>query len=202
MKIIHLSDTHNLHYALPDLPAADIIVHSGDVSMSGTADEIADFIDWFDSLDGKHKIFIGGNHDFCLEDKDPLLIRKFLPEDMHYLCNSGVTIAGLRFWGIPYFISGECHHENYRKALASIPNDIDILLTHCPPFEILDVGRYGNMGCPQLLDAVRRIRPHYHLFGHIHDAYGSMSDGKTTFINGAILNEEYEFDNAPVSINL
>ena len=32
MKILHLSDTHGLHRKIKDLPNADVIVHSGDIS--------------------------------------------------------------------------------------------------------------------------------------------------------------------------
>ena len=202
MKILHLSDTHSQHRALPVLPAADIVVHSGDVSMAGTAREVMDFIEWLGSLDYKHKIFIAGNHDFCLDGIDPRHIQKFLPADTHYLYNSGVTVEGVRFWGIPYFMSSNLCIENYRQTLMDIPDDTDVLITHRPPFEILDKGGYGNMGCPDLSDAVRRIRPRYHLFGHVHDAYGTISADNTTFVNGAILNYKYEIVNESVIINL
>ena len=202
MKIIHISDTHNQHYVLPALPLADLVVHSGDVSMAGSAQEVKDFIDWFGSLECKYKIFIGGNHDFCLEGKDPRRIQQFLPDNTHYLYNSGVTIEGLRFWGIPYFMSSDFCIENYRQALMEIPDDIDVLITHRPPLEILDRSGYGNMGCSDLLDAVRRISPRYHLFGHIHDAYGKTSVDNTVFVNGAILNDKYEFENDPVIIKM
>ena len=69
MRLLHLSDTHNLHHNLQHLPPADIIVHSGDMSMAGTGEEVLDFINWFAALDYKYKIFIAGNHDFCLEGK-------------------------------------------------------------------------------------------------------------------------------------
>ena len=70
MRILHLSDTHNFHRQLGNLSAADIIVHSGDVSMAGAANEVMDFIDWFIDLDYKYKIFIAGNHDDCLDGKN------------------------------------------------------------------------------------------------------------------------------------
>ena len=35
MKILHLSDTHGLHRKIKDLPNADVIVHSGDISNNG-----------------------------------------------------------------------------------------------------------------------------------------------------------------------
>ena len=38
MRILHLSDTHNCHRQLNKLPMADIIIHTGDVSMEGTCE--------------------------------------------------------------------------------------------------------------------------------------------------------------------
>ena len=50
MKILHLSDTHGLHHRLDDMPEADVIVHSGDISNSGTEEEVLDFLNWFIAL--------------------------------------------------------------------------------------------------------------------------------------------------------
>ena len=50
MKILHLSDTHGLHRQIKDLPAADVIVHSGDISHNGTEEEVLDFLNWFIEL--------------------------------------------------------------------------------------------------------------------------------------------------------
>lgn len=58
MKILHISDTHSQHRQLQDLPAADVIVHSGDFTMAGTEAEVIDFMEWFCALPYKHKVFI------------------------------------------------------------------------------------------------------------------------------------------------
>jgi len=117
MRILHLSDTHSLHRELPVLPAADVIIHSGVLSMAGTPEEVMDFIEWFGKLDYKYKIFIAGNHDFCLDGKAKERIQKFLPENCFYLYASGIEIEGILFWGIPYFISYELRIEKYYEAL-------------------------------------------------------------------------------------
>ena len=66
MTILHLSDTHNQHRQLTDLPNADILIHSGDFTIVGTEQETIDFLNWFCDLPYRHKIFIAGNHDNCL----------------------------------------------------------------------------------------------------------------------------------------
>ena len=46
MKILHLSDTHGLHHQIKDLPEADVIIHSGDISHNGDENEVLDFLNW------------------------------------------------------------------------------------------------------------------------------------------------------------
>lgn len=82
MKILHLSDTHGWHRRLGDLPATDVVVHSGDSTMSGSEAEAIDFLNWFCSLPHRHKIFICGNHDACLYGAGI----DGLDGNVHYLC--------------------------------------------------------------------------------------------------------------------
>jgi len=68
---------------------------------------------------------------------------------------------------------------------------IDILMTHGPPLGIGDRLSGGDrvVGCVELLASVRqRIRPKFHVFGHVHESNGCWTDGTTTFINAAICN--------------
>lgn len=201
MLILHLSDTHNLHRQLNNLPAADIVVHSGDMSMAGTGNEVIDFIEWFGALDYQYKIFIAGNHDYCLEEKDIKGIQQFLPENCFYLCNSGVKIEYLKFWGTPFFFSDDVS-GNYLNLIAQIPNDIDVLISHRPPLGILDNANNISYGCPDLLQKVLEVRPRYHLFGHIHDAYGIEESKYTTFANAALVDENYRLLNNPIVFDI
>ena len=134
MKILHLSDTHGLHHQLKDLPAADVIVHSGDFTHNGTEEEVLDFLNWYIDLPYAHKIFIVGNHDLCLWDAEGI---EDLPDNVHFLQDKGVVLDGIRFFGLAYI-----HAENL------IPDNADIVITHEPPMMILDEesGRHwGNM---------------------------------------------------------
>jgi len=98
-KILHISDTHGCHHRLYDLPDADILVHSGDFTMNGSEQEVIDFLNWFCDLDYRHKIFICGNHDNCLYEANI----DGLDANVHYLCNSGIELNGIYFYGIPMF---------------------------------------------------------------------------------------------------
>ena len=163
MKILHISDTHGKHQILKDLPNADVIVHTGDITEEGTEEEVKDFIEWFGNLPYKHKIFSAGNHDDCLYGANI----EGLPDNVHYLCNDGITIDGIKFYGVPMFLHDDLD-GNMSELFGRIPDDTDVLLTHQPPLGILDEQDGINYGDYTLFKRVMDVRPKCHLFGHLH----------------------------------
>ena len=90
-----------------------------------------------------------------------------------------------------------------KKKWDLIPSDTDILITHGPPYSICDKTIHGNReGCVDLLNTVRQVEPKYHIFGHIHEAYGMIKEGKTTFMNVSIVNVRYEPEHRPITFEL
>ena len=162
MKILHLSDTHGLHHRIKDMPEADVIVHSGDISNNGTEEEILDFLNWYIELPYPHKIFVTGNHDLCLWDAEGI---EDLPTNVHFLQDCGIEIEGVKFFGIAY---------NHSEEL--IPIGTDIVITHEPPLMILD-------------NRVMDVKPRYHLFGHAHQDYGIVKQDGIVFSNAALLDD-------------
>lgn len=52
---------------------------------------------------------------------------------------------------------------------------MDILITHWPPFGILDqISHKEKGGSKGLLEFVRAIKPKIHIFGHIHEKRGHI----------------------------
>lgn len=194
MKILHLSDTHGCHHQLTDLPEADIVIHSGDFTMNGSEQEAIDFLNWFCDLDYSHKIFICGNHDECLYGANI----DGLDGNVNYLCNSGVELYGIKFYGVPMFM-GDCITERQDRNYAQIPVNADVLITHAPPFGILDFDDNINYGSEELLSRLSVVAPRLHLFGHIHVQHGTKVHNGITFSNGAVLNGDYT---NPASPNL
>ena len=192
MKILHLSDTHGCHHRLRDLPEADVVVHSGDFCMVGTEAEAIDFLNWFCDLPYSHKIFICGNHDDCLYGANI----GGLDANVHYLCNSGMEIDGVKFYGVPMFM-GDCITDRQSRNIARIPADTDVLITHTPPYGILDFADGINYGSEEILERLTAIHPQLHLFGHIHICHGITEINGTTYSNGAIMNGSYTELNAP-----
>ena len=149
--------------------------------MNGGQKEAIDFMNWFCDLPYDHKIFICGNHDECLYGANI----EGLDSNVHYLFNSGVEIDGVSFYGVPMFMR-DCISEkqiyNYRR----IPSNTNVLITHTPPFGILDFDDGINYGSEELLSLVSAINPRLHLFGHIHREHGILKMAQTIFSNGAI----------------
>ena len=192
LRILHISDTHGVHRRLRDLPEADILVHSGDFTMSGSEAETLDFLEWLCDLPYRHKVLVAGNHDACLYGAT----LDGLDDNVHYLCDSGVEIEGLKFWGVPMFME-DCVSGHQEQLYVAIPDDTDVLVTHTPPYGILD--RDGSIlyGSRELLEKVRAIRPRLHLFGHIHRPHGTTNAGMPVFPNAAIMDESYDSLNEP-----
>ena len=94
--------------------------------------------------------------------------------------------------------------EDRARLYATIPEDVDVLVTHGPPWGVLDraPGSNSHVGCRQLLAAVRRVKPVAHVFGHVHGCYGTYDTPKTLFVNSALLGIDGELDRAPVIIKI
>lgn len=182
MKILHLSDTHGCHHRLQDLPGADVVVHSGDFCMAGSEQEAIDFLNWFCDLPYRHKIFICGNHDDCLYGANI----DGLDSNVHYLCNSGIEIDGIKFYGVPMFLE-DCITDRQSRNYADIPSGTTVLVTHAPAYGILDYDDNIHYGSKELSERLSTLNLKVHLFGHIHALHGTEIIGSTFFSNGAIV---------------
>ena len=198
MQITTISDTHGLHHQL-QLPGGDLLIHAGDVCNRGTQQEAANFIDWFEKQPYTYKVFIAGNHDFFLEHFTQQEIQKTLPKNIFYLNDSVIEIEGIKLWGSP--ITPEFHNWAFNRKRGKeieehwkqIPFQTDILITHGPAFGILDTTfNNKNVGCVELLTHIERVNPKYHIFGHIHEGFGTSKLNKTTYINTASLDFNYK----------
>ena len=179
LNIFAFSDTHGHHQALKVPEKTDILICVGDaVEDNLKGREYDDFIDWFAAQPGKWKIFVPGNHELSFDLGQVEAIEKAMTDrgitvlqDAVEDCD-GVIICA---------ISG-----NASIADEDIPTDIDILVTHYPPFGILD----QDLGSPEILNFVLKATPHYHLFGHIHVTGGqSYQLGNTRCQNISVFHE-------------
>jgi Icc-related predicted phosphoesterase len=190
MEFTLISDTHNSHNQL-DLTKGDILLHSGDISLHGTEKEFFEFIDWFKKQPYKYKIFIAGNHDFFIYEKGKDYIKDICRQnDIIYLQDDLIIINDISIYGTPWVpvyknMAFNLDQNELYNNFNLIPNKIDILLTHTPPFKVLDyVPRKDiNAGCKILSERLSKVDFRICSFGHIHEGNGLLIDKNKTFIN-------------------
>jgi Icc-related predicted phosphoesterase len=216
-RVVAVSDTHGKHRKKV-VPDGDIFVHCGDFSTRlhdlREADAVLeDFNDWLGSLPFQARIVIAGNHEIfgSAPGVDADYIQKRLSNCI-YLQDSGTTALGVRFYGTPWTTSHgmgfSASSRDIDEKWARIPRGgrVDVLVTHSPPFGILDCayqpkrptegtcavcGRehynFRHWGSDSLLRRVQEdVRPQVHLFGHVHDDPGTVERDGITFANAAV----------------
>ncbi len=219
MKICHISDTHSLMNKLNG--DFDAIVHSGDFMPNSpfrftSSFQLNGYIDvpreyhfqkkWItdnlqrlaDWIGDKPFIFCAGNHDFY----DPIPLMKDYGINAINITNASYTYNGLKFYGFPYvpFIgcwNFELGHDKMteeveRVVALSNEGEIDILVCHCPPANILDYDHkqgkhFGNGPLKTSLEYKFDILPKALLTGHIHQSHGTYVYNNMIISNAATI---------------
>jgi Icc-related predicted phosphoesterase len=235
MRIVCISDTHSLEKDIVHpIPEGDVLIHAGDISNKGGEKDVTNFIHWFQNINGfDTKIFISGNHDHCFEQvnkphhkRDYDWLRNLMaPENLaqsnvYYLEDNFMTIEDpefsrpIKFYGSPWqpwFYDWAFNlprlGDEIEQKWKMIPDDTDVLITHGPPNEILDlVNNFRqpnrNVGCELLRFHVERVKPALNVFGHIHEGYGTKIINDTLFVNASICNPSYYPINKPIIVDL
>ena len=224
MRFICISDTHSLHremkYSVTNFldPSQDnILIHAGDFTNVGKEHDVKEFIYWIQNLQGfDTKIFCAGNHDMSFESKPNWLYQYINDENLSqcdcvYLEDSSFTIESpefsrpIKFYGSPwqprffvwaFNVDRDKIHVHWEK----ITEDVQVLITHGPPFGILDkvIGRNDPLGCESLLEHVNRVKPKIHVFGHVHSGRNIFEKNGTLFVNASICTEQYNPTYKPI----
>jgi len=215
-----------LHGARPQLKGGDLLIITGDLTANDQVNEYLDFHDWIENQSYSLKVVIAGNHDNVLQHTLGFS-GKHLP--FTYLCDSGTEFEGLKIWGSPWTaqfkgINPKCcaftlpipsrEGDGLMDKWDLIPQDTDILITHTPPFGVLDGipiddGSLFHAGSTSLYGWLRYVgRPRLHAFSHIHEAYGREEhfptyDNKMMIsVNCSIMNKRYRPVNKPIRVEL
>lgn len=202
----------DLHGAYPELPGGDLLIIAGDLTTNDSVRAWKNYFDWIKDQKYRKIIYIAGNHDGFLSQSISSKEAERLgladsQEPAEYVCDNLTEFDGLKIYGSPWTPRFYDWHfmKNTKEELKDcwdlIPEDLDILITHGPPYGIRDKSRnQTRCGCDQLLDAVKRTKPRIHIFGHIHGGYGLDEKDGTLFINAAHMDEDYEPNNKPIRI--
>jgi Icc-related predicted phosphoesterase len=213
MKIIAFSDIHGqqneklTHWFNGN--SADLLIFAGDLQKNQTTDYGRDFINWFHGLPYPEKILVYGNHDSHYKEINNYLeINKKMFSEITVLNNSSVNIDGIEIFGSPHSVEyGSWWFMMKDEDLAGlwklIPNNTNILITHGPPYGILDNTCEGiAAGSKTLLERLKKLNDlKYHIFGHIHEGNGIKKVDYKTFLNVSLLDERYQFVNMPIIID-
>ena len=202
MKIVAVGCTHASELDIV-IPSGDVLIHTGDYTGMNSFSELTRLNAWFGKQPHKIKLLCPGNHDEVYESA-PALAKKML-SNAQVLIDEAITIRGLKFYGTPwqpYYNNWSFNVQDPKKRAAlfkKIPKDTNVLITHCPPRTILDAG----LGDPELakrLDNLKHLK--YHIFSHIHGAYGTLIKDGVTFVNCSILDDNYSVTNEPVVLEV
>jgi Icc-related predicted phosphoesterase len=232
-KILHTSDSHGKNISLPK-GAFDLFVDTGDfcahsrehwhregpygqwhLNREGEAEWQAA---WFQevqapryaAINATHKLIIPGNHDFL-----PAQTGKF----SYVSSTSTIVLGGIKIGVLlgcnivkasnlvgPW--QDEVSEYEFRQRIMSLDPDIDILVSHQPPNQILDLVDVHRIGSNELYKAIfggafGSVPPYFtklrlHLFGHVHEHSGvteyEMEGRKITFSNAAKGNKSKGFN--------
>lgn len=202
MEMVMLADTHGFHQQVK-VPDGDILIFAGDVTMTGNRRALVKFADWANELPHKYKIAIAGNHDFCFkkyrEESEEILA------PIMYLEDEGVLVENTFIWGTPWTPTygnwAFMRNENELAKIFDYIPQVDVLISHGPPRNMLDLSLAGHINCGSI--ALWRVPiPKIHVFGHIHEGYGTYMDADCTYINASIVNFQYNPVNSPIVMGI
>jgi len=221
MKLVAISDTHGMHEQIK-LPPGDMIIHAGDCLNRGSQVEAEEFIAWYGALNYKHKILVPGNHDWYFESYQVEARALCKAHNVILLIDEDILLDGIKLYGspqTPWFLNwafnkarNEAERAQYGVGLIkpycdAISEDTDILITHGPPYDILDETHTAcgeptgwAVGCVDLAERIKEIKPDIHIFGHIHASHGERHIDGISYYNVAICDETYYPSNAVTEI--
>lgn len=203
MKICIISDVHGKWNTLK-LPECDILISCGDYSFRGEQHMVRDFHKWLNKQEAGYIISVQGNHEMWVEQNFSLakeIAEKECP-GVFFIDEGLVEIEDLKIWCsavTPWFFNWAWNRypgNDIQRHWDKISLNTEILVTHGPPYGILDLVPDGrHAGCSQLLAKIKELKDlRLHAFGHLHmnNLGKEMIVDNVTFVNAAICNEKYE----------
>lgn len=187
MRLFAIADPHGNYSKIEELLEQsgdiDVVLIAGDITNFGPDEKALELLDLF-----KPPILaVPGN---CDHKSILKVIEESRATNLH---NEAVKIDGVKFVGMggsnptpfctPFEIE-ECDFDTNLNNLigeTAKPDETLVILTHSPPYGVLDEVDDMHVGCKALsafLDKADLI-----VCGHIHEARGIKRSGKTTIVN-------------------
>lgn len=220
-RIVATSDTH---FPFGKLPDGDILIHAGDLMMTGGPGEWYPRLESLSAQPHKHKIYVPGNHDYYVSDYEGIARAELRRAGITLAGTTGsnmlVEVAGLKILGLPWVTNldgwaynvSELWLRDYMEFVAT-PAKADIIISHSPVYGIRDAilpeipnyYRQRHVGCMAYnywFHQPHVVRPQAWICGHIHESHGSEQYENTTFYNVAMCDRDYKQTNPAVIIEV
>ena len=203
VSVLALSDLHWNYPYITDLPECDIFLYCGDWSGAGKMSETFGFLTWLSYVKAKHKIIIPGNHDCATYNAQGLIKDECKKLGISMLIDEGITCCHIPIYGTPWSPRfGDWVYMRPDDALydyfKNIPFGTKILLTHTPPYGILDMAGVEHIGSKSLLKVIKRKYIPFHFFGHNH-TFGKFelrnNSNLRRFYNVSVCDNDYNITN-------
>ena len=239
IRVVCISDTHLFHSSLT-LPEGDMLVHAGDLGYeeSRSLDALSQFryshtaeaLAWMGKVSHfQHRVMVGGNHDYILEQLGPHRARELLLEQygIRYLHTSfpPTTIqlssgASVKVWGsgvspMAKIGAGRAIASGNHSFQVDDPSDfapeteslrgVDIMVVHSPPAELL-LG--GTKGLIEINDLIGRVKPALFVCGHAHNGTDALFErfaainGGTIGVNASVLGTWNHLHGLPIVVDI
>ena len=217
IKIVAIS---YLHGQFPKVPKCDLLIVAGDICPDRVYGVYArhapdwqlkwfenNFIPWAEEQPAEFVVVTWGNHDFAGHLKP----NAEYVDKISLVSDGPILVNGIKLWLTPWsnqFMEWAWMkpHDQLAEIYAKIPEDIDILISHQPPYGFGDVypnidnGNLEHVGSSELLYRIERIKPKIVICGHLHRGYGQYQIGNTFIYNVSIVNEQYKLVNPATEI--
>lgn len=208
MKICAFSDMHGI-FLYKNIKPCDILLICGDIVPLNIQTNIPksdkwfkeEFIPWCCRQPVDKVFLIAGNHDFFMLNRDKVIKEYLINTKIYYLNNENVGYEGINIFGTPdchifgswaFMYSPEKELIDFNKIY---PN-CDILMSHDAAMNhsdcCLEIDPNKHIGNEELRQVVERVKPKWHVFGHLHTCDHNIVDyfgTKTACVS--LLNEQY-----------
>lgn len=227
-----ISDLHGTLPVLPDIQV-DVLVLAGDIcpdyaprTPQGVYQQSrwlnTEFRRWLEPIaeQGVEIVATWGNHDYLGEAREYQPLFADLPWNL--LVDEDVRLeCGLHVWGTPWtprlpYWAFYGTNNTLRLRAEAIPNGVDLLISHGPPFRYGDLvpapprdslraRKYRQEGDEHVGDktlnkAILRAQPKLTVCGHIHEARGSYMLNSHPVVNVSAVDERYNLYEKPWTV--
>jgi hypothetical protein len=215
MKIHAISD---LHGQLPQVERCDLLLVAGDlcpdfnhvVGQRRWLREI--YAPWCAKQPAHYIHETWGNHDFIGQSEyadDVLPWTVHVDELVTVTCDDETVSVWFSPWSNQFY-DWAFMREPYdlKQMYNAIPDGVDIIVSHQPPYGYGDVGICPNddgdmhVGSRELLETIHRVKPRAVVCGHIHGGHGVYDAGGVPIYNVSVVDEEYRLVHGSTEIVL